>query len=86
MVGVRHAEIVGLHHISKMHSINARHEVVDEFVFILMLLNLQTKVQVSGHINLRGEFVVLSGQLPLSHGLVKLVAEARGSDYRVEPF
>ena len=86
MIGARHAEIVGLHHISKMHSINVRHKVVDEFAFILMLLNLQTKVLVSGHINLRGELVVLSGQLPLSHGLVKLVAEARGSDYRVEPF
>ena len=86
MIGVRLTEIVRLHHISKMHSINVRHKVVDEFAFILMLLNLQTKVQVSVDLHLRGELLVLLGQMPLFHGLVKLVAEAWGSDYRVEHF
>lgn len=55
-----------------MHSINPRHKVVHEFVFALMLLNLQEKVHLSVDLHLRGELLVFLGQLPLSHGLVKL--------------
>ena len=66
-----------------MHSINLRHKVVDEFGFVLMLLNLETKVQMSVDIQLRGELLPLLVQLLLFHGPMELITEARGSDHRV---
>ena len=69
-----------------MHSINLRHKVVDKFSFVLMLLNLVTKVQVSFDVLLRGALLPLLAQFLLFHGPVILIAETRGSDHRVEHF
>ena len=51
-----------------------------------MLLNLETKVQMSVDIQLRGELLPLLVQLLLFHGPMELITEARGSDHWVEHF
>ena len=44
-----------------------------------MLLNLETKVQVSVDVLLRDELLPLFAQSPLFHGIMELITEARGS-------
>ena len=83
-IAARQAKIIRLHLVSLLHSINLRHEVVDKFFFIiLMLLNLVAQEQMSVNILLSRELLLLFVQLPLFHRPVELVAEARGSDHRV---
>ena len=78
--------MVRLHRVGVVHSINLRHKVIDELSFVLMLLNLETKIQVSVDVLLRDELLPLFAQSPLFHGIMELITEARGSEHRVEHF